>query len=173
MEFVNGNYRPMAPWPVRHKVWTVILSIVGLVVILAIAGAIAGPPKKAGRTASKAAPGSASSPSAHPRASSQASQSVSAAATACDNRQNASGDIYVRIIAPGEAPVAQELGGEWRWDYATNMCLTSVQFTIAGVPQTAGNCTQVGYVTDNPGYNPNATPAKPLNQVVAQSGPAC
>jgi len=38
---------------------------------------------------------------------------------------------------------------------------------------TAGNCTQVGFVSQNPGYNPNATPARPLKSVVAQAGPAC
>jgi hypothetical protein len=36
-----------------------------------------------------------------------------------------------------------------------------------------GNCTQVGYVADNPGYDPNATVATPLTRVVAQAGPAC
>jgi hypothetical protein len=31
---------------------------------------------------------------------------------------------------------------------------------IAGAPMTAGNCTQVGYAKDNPGYDENATPRR-------------
>jgi hypothetical protein len=105
--------------------------------------------------------------------SAASSKAISAAANACDNQPNASGDIYVRMISPGVPPQAQELGGEWRWDAATNKCLTSVQMIIATAPQTSGNCTQVGYVTDNPGYDPNANVAPPLKHVVAQTGPAC
>jgi hypothetical protein len=100
-------------------------------------------------------------------------KATQSAADACDNRPDASGDIYVRMITPGVPAQAQELGGEWRWDSATSKCLTSVQLMIATAPQTAGNCTQVGYVADNPEYDPNATPAKPLENIVAQTGPAC
>jgi hypothetical protein len=75
--------------------------------------------------------------------------------------------------SPGVAPVAQRLGGNWIWDKTTSKCLTSVQMMIASAPQIAGNCTQVGYVVDNPGYNPDATPARRLKHVAAQSGPAC
>jgi hypothetical protein len=77
------------------------------------------------------------------------------------------------MITPGVPPQAQELGGEWRWDNATNKCLTSVQLIIATAPLSAGNCTQVGYVADNPGYDPNANVAAPLKHVAAQAGPAC
>ena len=64
----------------------------------------------------------------------------------------ASGDIYVRMITPGESPVAQELGGEWVWNSVSHKCLTSVQMMIATAPQGSGNCTQIGYAADNPGY---------------------
>jgi hypothetical protein len=77
------------------------------------------------------------------------------------------------MVQPGEAPVAQQLGGEWGWDNSTGKCLTSVQLMIATAPLGAGNCTQVGYAADNPGYDPNATVAAPLTHVVAQAGPAC
>ena len=77
------------------------------------------------------------------------------------------------MISPGVPAEAQQLGGEWRWDVATGKCLTSVQMMISTAPTSAGNCTQVGYVADNPGYDPNATPAKPLTHVAAQAGPAC
>ena len=84
-----------------------------------------------------------------------------------------SGDIFVRMITPGGPPVAQQLGGEWRWDYTTSTCDTSVQLMIATAPTGPGDCTQVGYVLDNPGYNVNATPAPPLEKVAASAGPAC
>jgi hypothetical protein len=77
------------------------------------------------------------------------------------------------MVTPGISPQAQELGGEWTWDYSLNKCLTSVQMMIATAPQTAGNCTQVGYVADNPGYDVNAASAPPLEDVVAETGPAC
>jgi hypothetical protein len=83
------------------------------------------------------------------------------------------GDIYVRMISPGTQWVTQELGGEWRWDFTTGKFLTSVQLMMATAPMTAGNCTQVGYVADNPGYDPNAAVAAPLKQVAGQASPAC
>jgi hypothetical protein len=77
------------------------------------------------------------------------------------------------MITPGLPAQTQELGGEWGWDYTTNKCLTSVQFMVATADLAAGNCTQVGYVADNPGYDLNATPARPLKNVAAEAGPAC
>jgi hypothetical protein len=50
----------------------------------------------------------------------------------------------------------------------TSKCLTAVHFMTATAPRSAGHCTQVGYVTDNPGYDPNATPAPPLPHTAAQ-----
>lgn len=105
--------------------------------------------------------------------SSASSKAITAAESACGKRKDASGDIYVRMIQPGEAPVAQELGGEWVWNVTLSKCLTSVQMMIATAPHSAGTCTQVGYVADNPGYNPDATPAEALKHVAAQTGPAC
>lgn len=100
-------------------------------------------------------------------------RAIQTAADACDNRRDASGDIYVRMIQPGISPQAQELGGERRWDSTINKCLTSVQLMIATAPHTPGTCTQVGYVADNPGYDVNAASAPPLKNVVAETGPAC
>lgn len=105
--------------------------------------------------------------------SSHKRKTIQTAADACGNRPDASGDIYVRMVQPGQAPVAQELGGEWVWSVTLNKCLTSVQMMMAAAPQSAGNCTQVGYVADNPGYNVNTATAAPLQNVVAQTGPAC
>jgi hypothetical protein len=77
------------------------------------------------------------------------------------------------MLSPGTQWTAQQLGGEWVWNATRGKCLTSVQMMIATAPLSAGNCTQVGYVADNPGYDPNATVAAPLTHVAAQAGPAC
>jgi len=77
------------------------------------------------------------------------------------------------MIAPGVSPQAERVGGEWGWDPATSKCLTSVQYAIATAARSAGNCTQIGYVADNPGYVMKATAAPPLARVAAQAGPAC
>jgi hypothetical protein len=148
----------------------VLLAISAILVIIAVASALGGngsSTKHPTAGASSAAAAKASS-----RAASQAS-AIAKEADACDNRPPASGDIYLRIIAPGTSPEAQELGGEWRWDYTTNKCLTSVQLMMATAPRSPGNCTQVGYVADNPGYDANAAVAAPLTHIVAQVGPAC
>jgi hypothetical protein len=94
-------------------------------------------------------------------------------ADACESRTAASGDIYVRFLSPGSPWTAQELGGEWTWNVTEKRCLTSVQMMIAASPPGPGQCTQVGYVNDNPGYDPDATPAKPLEEIAAQTGTAC
>jgi hypothetical protein len=77
------------------------------------------------------------------------------------------------MLMPGSPWVAQELGGEWGWDVAENKCLTSVQLMIATAPLGLGQCTQVGYVSNNPGYNPDAAPAKPLKEIAAETGSSC
>lgn len=175
---------PRKSWPRRHKVLTALGALVALIIIGGIASAAGGrtqasssAPAAAGTSA---APSATSSPtrkaihSASPSAtSSPKRKAIQTAADACDNRPDASGDIYVRMIQPGTSAQAQELGGEWRWDYTTSKCLTSVQLMIATAPHTPGTCTQVGYVADNPGYNLNAASAPPLKNVVTQTGPAC
>jgi hypothetical protein len=170
---------PRKSWPARHKVLTGLIAFASLIVIGGIANA-AGGSKQANTAANTPTVTTAASPAvtAHPSSagrskSSAKSKATDKAATACDNRPWASGDIYVRMISPGTQWVAQELGGEWSWNYALGKCLTSVQLMMATAPMTAGNCTQVGYVADNPGYDPNANVAAPLKQLAAQVGPAC
>jgi hypothetical protein len=140
----------------------ILIAIAVFFVIAVIASALGGSGKSA------KSPVAASS-----SAASSALKLIAKEANACDNRPPASGDIYVRMVTPGTSPQAQELGGEWRWDSATNKCLTSVQLMIATAPRSAGNCTQVGYVADNPSYDPNDPVAAPFAHVVAQAGPAC
>lgn len=170
-------------WPARHKVLTAIGSVSGLFVVLGVFGAAtsggsqptpAGPAAAVSTAAPPVTQQATTKPAARPKASSRAARTHARdAEAACYARPMASGDIYVRMITPGESPVAQELGGEWAWNSVSHKCLTSVQMMIATAPQVPGNCTQVGYAADNPGYDPNATPARPLKEVADETGPAC
>jgi hypothetical protein len=147
-----------------------VIFIIGVVASV-LGGGNGNSPKTAASAASSGHSVGASSRAGSP--ASAASKAIAAAEEACEKRGFSSGDIYLRMTQPGEAPVAQQLGGEWEWDHITGKCLTAVQWDIATAPRSAGNCTQVGYVADNPGYDVNATVAPPLMHVVAQAGPAC
>jgi hypothetical protein len=174
------GYTPMQAPPPRRphrkppkKRNVVLLSVAGLFVVGVIAAAVNSggkPAKTLAATASSSAAARASS-SAAARASAAAVASSKAVA-ACAKRPPASGDILVRTVTPGGSPQARQLGDKWAWDRASSKCLTSVQMVLATAPSGAGNCTQVGYVADNPGYDPNAT-AAPLPHVAAHAGPAC
>lgn len=115
--------------------------------------------------------------SARPAASSAAAKAAAKkrqhAIDACYKRRPASGDIYVRTAAPGTAATAQQLGGGWTWDYTAGQCLSSVALTIETAATGPGDCTTVGFVSDNPGYDANATPARRLESITAQAGPGC
>ena len=146
---------------------TVLLVIAAVLVIGAIVGALSGH----GNSPKSAAVATTSASSTGTQVSSS-SKAITAAQDACYKRP-ASGSIYVRTVTPGVSPRARRLGGERDWDHVTSKCLTSVQYTIAIARLSAGNCTQVGYVAANPGYDVNATTASPLTHVAAQAGPAC
>lgn len=172
--------RARKSWAGRHKVLTAIGGVLGLFVVLGVIGAATSSSNKPAvpvaavtTTAPPATQKATAKAVVRPKASRAPGAHARDAEDACDARGFASGDIYVRMTVPGEAPVAQELGGEWVWDVSGGKCLTSMQMIIAAAPQTPGNCTQVGYAADNPGYDPNATPAAPLEKVTAESGPAC
>ncbi len=183
--------RSRRSWPQRHKLLTVISGTSAAFILIGAIGAAAShgnrppaPTAAVSTTAPATTEGATQQPTATQQATRKAavqpkaSRNAKAARTpdpadACDARPDASGDIYVWMMTPGVPPLAQELGGEWRWNSATHTCQTSVQLMISAAPTTPGNCTQVGYVADNPGYDPNATPARPLKIVAAEIGPAC
>jgi hypothetical protein len=176
-----SGYRVPQPPPPRRsrrkrprKRNVILLAIAAFFVVGIIANALGANSKSA--KAPTAAASSATTVKASSSAASRASatsKAIAKAEDACYKRPPASGDIYVRMVAPGVSPQAQQLGGGWVWNHTSNKCLTSVQMVMATAPLSAGNCTQVGYVADNPGYDPNATVAAPLMHVVAQKGPAC
>ena len=168
------NLRPSAPQrPGRKRLRkrSVVLLAIGVVILIAIiAGASGAKSGKAGNQKLSAASSAAALAASRADAKKSA---IAKAEHACGERPPASRDIYVRIIKPGSSTEAQRLGGQWRWDRLTGKCLTAVHFMTATAPRRAGHCTQVGYVTDNPGYDPNATPASALPHIAAQVGPAC
>jgi hypothetical protein len=98
---------------------------------------------------------------------------ITQAEKACPRRSVASGGIYVRMVRQGASAHAKRLAAEWGWDYSAGKCLTSMQMAIATAPQSAGDCTQVGYVTRNRAYDAKARSASPLPHVAAEAGPAC
>ena len=92
-----------------------------------------------------------------------------AAVAECRARPAPNGDILVRETRPGLPDDALELGGGWQWNYNTNTCMTSVDFTIATASQGKGNCTEVALASDNLGYNVEAKPAAPPKKVIASA----
>jgi cytoskeletal protein RodZ len=181
----SGYGPPQMPLPrrarrKRPRKRTVILLSVAAFLLIGIIGNAVGSGKKTS-TAANVSTASATasqaikarpSPAARPKSSAAPKSTVSREA-ACYKRGFASGDIYVRMLSSGSQWTAQELGGEWSWNFHLDKCLTSVQSIMATAPRNAGSCTQVGYAADNPGYDPNAAVAAPLIQVAKQAGPAC
>ena len=159
--------QPPSPRRKRPRSSNVALLAIGAVLLITVTAACAsgGRGKPGNQTLSAASAAAA-------RAASLAN-SVKSAKHACAERPPASRDIYVRIIKPGTSPEVRKLGGKWRWDHVTSKCLTAVHFMSATAPRSAGHCTQIGYVTDNPGYDASATPAPRLPHTAAQAGPAC
>ena len=162
---------PQRPRRKRLRKRGVVLLAIGAVILIAIIAGASG--ARSGKTGNQKL-SAASSAAALAASRAEAKQSAIAKAEhACAERPPASRDIYVRTIKRGRTTEAQRLSGQWRWNHLTGKCLTAVRFMTATAPRTAGHCTQVGYVTDNPGYDPNATPASPLPHIAAQVGPAC
>jgi hypothetical protein len=56
---------PRKSWPARHKVWTAIIGVVGVLVVLVVIGSVAGSPKST-PTASVSTPPASSSPAPSP-----------------------------------------------------------------------------------------------------------
>jgi hypothetical protein len=158
--------QPPSPRRKRPRSSNVALLAIGAVLLITVIACASGGRGKPGNQTLSAASAAAA------RAASLAN-SVKSAKHACAERPPASRDIYVRIIKPGTSPEVRKLGGRWRWDHVTGKCLTAVHFMSATAPRSAGHCTQIGYVTDNPGYEPNVTPPPPLLHTAAQAGPAC
>jgi len=47
------------------------------------------------------------------------------------------------------------------------------QLMMATAPHNDGSCTQAGLVSENPGYDINASVAPPLKTIDMETGPSC
>jgi hypothetical protein len=153
---------PRAPRKRTRKRNAIFFALAGILLVGVIVAGLSGGGKPAKSLTAATSSAAASRASA-----------IANAETACYKRPAASGDIYIRLLTRGGSEKAQRIGGGWTWDHTSNKCLTSVQMVMATAPLSTGNCTQVGYVANNPGYDPNASPAAPLAHVAAHAGPAC
>lgn len=77
-------------------------------------------------------------------------------------------DIFMWMRSPGIPDYAQRLGG-----INQQNCESSFKTLAATAPTTPGSCTEGAWVSDNPGYDPEATPAKRLKKVQFSVGPGC
>jgi len=107
----------------------------------------------------------------HAAASKPATHSPSPAAKAapsptCDMTKEPNVLVWYKV--PGLQDSAQLLGG---WSPET--CKSSVDQIMAGSPTGDGYCTEIAMASDNPGYNADATPAKPLKHVIEAIGGSC
>lgn len=69
---------------------------------------------------------------------------------------------------PGQPDSALRIG-----DIDAAHCAPTLQTWRDGESKDAGHCSKIAWADDNPGYNENARPAAPLNEVIAEVGPAC
>jgi len=86
--------------------------------------------------------------------------------TAC--RLTPTEDLIERDITPRIPPSAILIG-----NVNLVLCKPTVDTIQQTTPSGPGYCTQIARSADNPGYNPDATPAAPLRKIIAQYGSAC
>lgn len=89
-----------------------------------------------------------------------------AASSSC--RLHTSFNYLIRDTTPGLPASAQEIG-----NVDLGNCTLALSDFAAEAGQAQGECEQIALAADNPGYNANATPAKPLRKVIASAGPGC
>lgn len=77
-------------------------------------------------------------------------------------------DVIVRYVQPGSPSTAQTLG-----NYNLATCEPTFDWLQEASPMDPGYCTTAAWASDNPGYNTDASPAKPLKKVQVAYGPAC
>lgn len=77
-------------------------------------------------------------------------------------------DYIERTVRPGIRTSADEIGNV---DYAD--CTGSLADFAAMAGQADGECATIALASDNPGYNVNETPARPLKGVIESAGRGC
>ena len=99
-------------------------------------------------------------------ASTAASSPAAEASPACTLKTTF--DYIVRDTEPGLPASAQEIG-----NVDLGNCTPSLGDFAAGAGQAQGECETIALASANPGYDVNATPAKPLRKVIESAGPGC
>lgn len=111
-----------------------------------------------GSSRSAAAPEHGASPAAKPKPS----------PTSSEKECPAVGDVIVWMKVKGIPDSAQLLGGN---GYPN--CQSTFDMVRSTSPNVPGACTEAAWVSDNPGYDADATPAKRPKHVQVAVGPAC
>lgn len=96
-----------------------------------------------------------------------------AAVAECRTRTAPSGEILVRERYPSGAVDVMHLGDGWVWNYRDNLCQTGADFAIAGATMVPGDCVWVARWDDNPDYDVEARPVRPLKKIFASGGMGC
>lgn len=81
--------------------------------------------------------------------------------TTCAYPVGQGADVIERFVVPGQQATAELLGAHALCGF------------VAASPSGPGYCTQIAWAAANPGYNPEATPARPLKGVLKSAGAAC
>jgi hypothetical protein len=138
----------------------VLLGLVALAVIVVVASNSGG--GKGSDTAANTAPATPTTAATH--AAAPASSAVPQDTCTLADDQH----LIVRYIAPGVQDNAQELG-----ETDASHCTPTLQWLEQTAANGPGDCTQVAWASDNPGYNADALPAPPLKKVIEAIGPGC
>jgi hypothetical protein len=97
-----------------------------------------------------------------------ASPATTAAATTPGPTCAPGPDMLERVVIPGLPATTQDLGS-----VNLGTCQTLIQSLPAEAGTEAGECTTIAWLSDNPNYDVNATPAPPLKKIQASAGPGC
>ncbi|MFF7192659.1 hypothetical protein ACFZAM_02935 [Streptomyces sp. NPDC008079] len=165
-------------------------GVVGILVLMFIIGAVAGPAKK--DKPSNAAASPSASPTVAAPVTPAATETTAATATTTRPAPKATApavtasakpkarvkptqtgcgpirDVIIWMKVPGIPDSAQVVGN---WNQAT--CKDTFDTLPDESPIGPGFCTEAAWVSDNPGYDADATPAKRPKKVQAAVGPAC
>jgi hypothetical protein len=98
--------------------------------------------------------------------SSPPSPAASTAAVAACTLKTSSNNLIRWELDAGQKPYAQLIGD-------VNLALCKHAWDAITVASGPGYCAQVAWQKDNPGYNPDAVPAKQLKHVLGSAGAAC
>jgi hypothetical protein len=141
--------------PKRKGLRILLLGAGSLIAVIAVAAVLPGSHAKA--------PAAATALASRPPASAEARPSPS---PPC--KLKVTFDYLVRTTEPGLAASADEIGNVDLSD-----CTPTLQDFAQTAGQAQGECTAIALASDNPGYNPDASPALPLRKVIKKAGPGC